>query len=140
ALGATVATLLSVSAQAQTIRAVMHADIKIIDPIWTSAYNVRNYGYMVYDTLLAMDEKLAVQPQMLEGWKISDDKLTYTFTLRDGLKFHDGAPVTSADCIASLQRWAPKDAMGQKLFSMVKELTPVDDKSFVMVLTEPYGL
>ncbi len=68
---------------------------------------------------------------MLEGWKISDDKLTYTFTLRDGLKFHDGAPVTSADCIASLQRWAPKDAMGQKLFSLVKELKPVDDKTFV---------
>ena len=80
ALGATSAALLSCSAQAQTVRAVMHADIKIIDPIWTSAYNVRNYGYMVYDTLLAMDEKLAVQPQMLEGWKISDDKLTYTFT------------------------------------------------------------
>ena len=95
---------------------------------------------MVYDTLLAMDENLVVRPQMLEGWKISDDKLTYTFTLRDGLKFHGGAPVTSADCIASLQRWAPKDAMGQKLFSLVKELKPVDDKSFTMVLSEPYGL
>ena len=140
ALGTTAVALLSFSAQAQTLRAVMHADIKIIDPIWTSAYNVRNYGYMVYDTLLAMDEKLAVKPQMLEGWKISDDKLTYTFTLRDGLKFHDGAPVTSADCIASLQRWAPKDAMGQKLFSLVRELKPVDDKTFVMVLKEPYGL
>jgi peptide/nickel transport system substrate-binding protein len=140
ALGAAVAALLPFSAQSQTIRAVMHADIKIIDPIWTSAYNVRNYGYMVYDTLLAMDENLVVKPQMLEGWKISDDKLTYTFTLRDGLKFHDGAPVTSADCIASLQRWAPKDAMGQKLFSLVKELKPVDDKTFTLVLKEPYGL
>ncbi len=140
ALGAAAAALIPFSAQAQTIRAVMHADIKIIDPIWTSAYNVRNYGYMVYDTLLAVDENLVVKPQMLEGWKISDDKLTYTFTLRDGLKFHDGAPVTSADCIASLQRWAPKDAMGQKLFALVKELKPVDDKTFVMVLKEPYGL
>ena len=67
ALGAAVAALLPFSAQSQTIRAVMHADIKIIDPIWTSAYNVRNYGYMVYDTLLAMDENLVVRPQMLEG-------------------------------------------------------------------------
>ena len=141
-IGAVATALLSFSGQgqAQTIRAVMHADIKIIDPIWTSAYNVRNYGYMIYDTLLAMDENLVVRPQMLEGWKISDDKLTYTFTPRDRLKFHDGAPVTSADCIASLQRWAPKDAMGQKLFSLVKELKPVDDKSFTMVLAEPYGL
>jgi len=144
AIGAAATALMTFSvqapAQAQTIRAVMHADIKIIDPIWTSAYNVRNYGYMVYDTLLAMDENLVVRPQMLEGWKISDDKLTYTFTLRDGLKFHDGAPVTSVDCIASLQRWAPKDAMGQKLFSLVKELKPVDDKTFTLVLKEPYGL
>ena len=48
---------------------------------------VRNYGYMVYDTLLAVDDKLQIKPQMLEGWKVSDDKLAYTFTLRDGLKF-----------------------------------------------------
>ncbi len=46
---------------------------------------------------------------------MSDDKLTYTFTLRDGLKFHDGAPVTAEDCIASIKRWASRDAMGQKL-------------------------
>ncbi len=139
-LGATTAALLSFSAQAQTLRAVMHADIKIIDPIWTSAYNIRNYGYMVYDTLLAMDENLVVRPQMLEGWKVSDDKLVYNFTLRDGLKFHDGAPVTSADCIASLQRWATKDGMAQKLFSFVKSLEAVNDKTFVLTLKEPYGL
>ena len=77
--------------QAQTLKVVMHSDVKIVDPIWTTAYIVRNHGYMVYDTLLAVDDKLAVKPQMVESWKVSDDKLTYTFTLRDGLKFHDGA-------------------------------------------------
>ena len=82
------------------------SDVKILDPIWTTAYIVRNHGYMVYDTLLAVDDKLAIKPQMLEGWKVSDDKLTYTFTLRDGLKFHDGQPVTAEDCIASIKRWA----------------------------------
>jgi peptide/nickel transport system substrate-binding protein len=141
ALAATaVSAMAPMGAEAQTIKAVMHADIKIIDPIWTSAYNVRNYGYMVYDTLFAMDSKLEIQPQMLEGYKVSDDKLVYTFTLRDGLKWHDGAPVTSADVIPSLQRWAPKDAMGAKLFSKVKALAAVDDKTFTMTLTEPYGL
>ncbi|MFZ5780536.1 MAG: ABC transporter substrate-binding protein [Pseudomonadota bacterium] len=125
---------------AQTLKVIMHADVKIIDPYWTTAYIVRNYGYMVYDTLLAVDDKLRVQPQMLEGWKISDDKLTYTFTLRDGLKFHDGQPVTAEDCVASLNRWAPKDAMGQKLMSFTKELKAVDDKTFTLTLKEPYGL
>ena len=54
------------AAPAQTLKVVMHSDVKILDPIWTTAYIVRNHGYMVYDTLLAVDDKLAVKPQMLE--------------------------------------------------------------------------
>ena len=67
------------------------ADLRILDPIATTAYITRNYGYMVYDTLFSVNEKFEVQPQMVEKWTLSDDKLTYTFTLREGLKFHDGA-------------------------------------------------
>src|SRR4051794_10395046 len=83
-----------------TLRVVMLSDLKILDPIWTTAYIVRDHGYMVYDTLLAMDAQLVVKPQMLDSWTVSDDKLTYKFVLRDGLKFHDGAPVTAEDCVA----------------------------------------
>ena len=140
ALAAATVALFSVSAQAQTLKVVKHSDVKIVDPIWTTAYIVRNHGYMIYDTLLALDDKLVLKPQMLEGWKVSDDRLTYTFTLRDGLKFHDGAPVTSEDCIASIRRWASRDAMGQKLMTFVKELKAVDDRTFTLALTEPYGL
>ena len=81
----------------KVLRVAPHADLKNLDPIWTTAYITRNHGYMVYDTLIAMDSNLIPQPQMLEGWKVSDDSLTYTFTLREGLAWHDGAPVTSAD-------------------------------------------
>ncbi|MCA0248495.1 MAG: ABC transporter substrate-binding protein [Proteobacteria bacterium] len=137
---AAAAVLFSASVEAQTLKVVMHSDVKIVDPIWTTAYIVRNHGYMVYDTLLAVDDKLAVKPQMLESWKVSDDKLTYTFTLRDGLKFHDGAAVTAEDCIASIKRWASRDAMGQKLMSYTKALTAVDPKTFTLTLNEPYGL
>src|SRR5438477_12590667 len=98
-------------APAQTnLRAVMHSDLKILDPIWTTAYIVRNHGYMVYDTLFAIDEKLQIQPQMVDKHEVSADKLTYSFTLRDGLKWHDGQPVTAADCIASIKRWGAKDS------------------------------
>jgi peptide/nickel transport system substrate-binding protein len=128
------------AAEAQTLRAVMHSDLKILDPIWTTAYIVRNHGYMIYDTLLSMDEKLAVKPQMVDKWEIGGDEVTYTFTLRDGLLFHDGQKVTTADVIASIQRWGSKDSMGQKLLSFTKELKPVDDKVFQLVLKEPYGL
>src|ERR1700740_2878271 len=78
----------------KTLTAVMHSDLRIIDPGFTTAYITRDHGYMVNDTLLATDASFKVQPQMAD-WKVSDDKLTYTFTLRDGLKWHDGAPVTA---------------------------------------------
>ena len=94
-------------AQQKVLKFIPQADLRILDPIATTAYITRNHGYMVYDTLFAIDEKFQVQPQMVDKWRaVSKDKLTYTFTLRDGLKFHDGQPVRSADCIASIERWA----------------------------------
>jgi peptide/nickel transport system substrate-binding protein len=126
--------------QAQTLKVVMHSDLKILDPIWTTAYIVRNHGYLVWDTLFAMDDKLTVRPQMLEKHEVSTDKLTYTFTLRDGLEWHDGKPVTSEDCIASIKRWGAKDSMGQALMARVADMKAVDAKTFTMTLKEPYGL
>jgi len=128
-------------ATAETVlRVIPHADLKNLDPIWTTAYISRNHGYLIYDTLFAMDENFAPQPQMVESWEVSDDKLTWTFTLRDGLKFHDGAPVTSADCIASLERWGKRDGMGQQLFGAVEGFEVTNDKTFVMKLNKPFGL
>ena len=89
----------------KVLRVVMHSGLRITDPIITTAYIARNHGYMIYDTLFATNENFDIKPQMVKDYSVSDDKLTYTFTLRDGLKFHDGAPATSADCIASIQRW-----------------------------------
>ena len=107
-------------ATAETVlRVIPHADLKNLDPIWTTAYISRNHGYLIYDTLFAMDENFQPQPQMVDTWEVSDDKLTWTFTLRDGLKFHDGAPVTPADVIASLERWGKRDGMGQQLFAAI---------------------
>ena len=126
-------------AAGKTISAVMHSDLRIIDPLFTTAYITRDHGYMVYDTLLATDSSFKIQPQMAD-WKVSDDKLTYTFTLRDGLKWHDGTPVTPEDCVASLKRWGRSDNMGQKLMDFTASIEPVDAKSFALKLKEPYGL
>ena len=95
---------------------------------------------MVYDTLFALDDKLVPRPQMVDKWEVSPDKLTWTFTLRDGLEWHDGQPVTAADCVASLKRWGAKDSMGQKLMGVIAELSAPDAKTIRMVLKEPYGL
>ncbi len=134
-------TLTTQVAQAQTtLRAVMHSDLKIVDPIFTTAYITRNHGYMIYETLFTTDANGDVKPQMVDKYTISDDKLKWTFTLRDGLVFHDGAPVTSDDVIVSLQRWGSKDATGQKLMSFVKAMTAVDAKTFEISLNSPTGL
>ena len=123
-----------------TLRAVMHSDLKILDPIWTTAYIVRNHGYMIYDTLLAQDEKGEIKPQMVEKYEAAADGKGYTFTLRDGLEWHDGQPVTSEDCIASIKRWAAKDSLGQKMMTFVDSMTAVDAKTFTIKLKESTGL
>jgi len=142
----TIAAVLSIAvlssqafAAGKTITAVMHSDLRIIDPGFTTAYITRDHGYMVYDTLLATDSSFRIQPQMAD-WKISDDKLTYTFTLRDGLKWHDGAPVTAEDCVASLKRWARGDGMGQKLMDFTASLDATDAKFWSMGLKVVEGL
>src|ERR1700694_528936 len=126
-------------AAGKTITAVMHSDLRVIDPGFTTAYITRDHGYMVYDTLLATDSNFKIQPQMAD-WKVSDDKLTYTFTLRDGLKWHDGTPVTAEDCVASLKRWSQNDSMGQKLTDFTASIEATDAKTITLKLKEPYGL
>jgi peptide/nickel transport system substrate-binding protein len=138
AIALSVALAVPSLALAKTITAVMHSDLR--DPgLQTTAYITRDYGYMVYDTLVATDSNFKVQPQMAE-WKVSDDKLTYTFTLRDGLKWHDGTPVTAEDCVASLQRWGKVDGMGQKLMDYTASIEATDPKTITLKLKEPYGL
>src|SRR3954466_15157966 len=104
ALWALAAVPLPVLAQS-TLRMVAHADLKILDPVWTTANITRNHGYMIYDVLFATDADFKVRPQMAEKAEVSADKLTWTITLRDGLEWHDGTPVTAEDCIASIKRW-----------------------------------
>ena len=124
----------------KTLRVVMHSDLKILDPVWTTAYIVRNHGYLIYDSLFALDAKLEPRPQMVESWTVGDDQLTWTFKLRDGLKWHDGTPVTSADVLPSIKRWTEKDTLGGLLAKSTKEMKTLDDRSFQIVLKEPYGL
>jgi len=126
------------AASAQTVRAVMQAEVKFLDPQSTTADITQVHGYLVYDTLFALDAKGMPQPQMVDTYRLSADKLTYTFTLRDGLKWHDGEKVTAKDCVASLARWSKRDPMGLLIAAVQKELTAVDDRTFKWVLGKPF--
>jgi peptide/nickel transport system substrate-binding protein len=127
-------------ARGSVLRVIPHADLKNIDPIWTTAYISRNHGYMVYDTLFAMDGDLKPKPQMIDKWETAADGKTWTFVLRDGLRFHDGKPVTAADCAASLIRWSKRDPMGQLMFTAVESCAGRDTKTLEIKLSRPYGL
>jgi peptide/nickel transport system substrate-binding protein len=137
---ASIAASVGCASAQKTLKVVMHSDLKIVDPIWTTAYITRNHGYMIYDTLFAMDEKGEIKPQMVEKFDESADKKTFTFTLRDGLAWHDGKPVTAEDCVASIKRWAARDSVGQKLMTFVDSMSATDAKTFVIKLKEPTGL
>jgi ABC-type transport system substrate-binding protein len=115
----------------KTLRVVPHADLTVVDPQFIGVYITRNFGYLVYDTLFGMDRDFRPQPEMVDSWQASDDKLTYTFRLRDGLKFHDGQPVRAADAVASLKRWGQRnDSYGQPLLAAASAIEALDDKEF----------
>jgi len=126
------------AAKERTITAVMHSGVRVLDPVITTAHITRNHAYMIYDTLLSIDEKFQPQPQMA-AWKVSDDGLTYTLTLRDGLKWHDGAAVTAEDCVASLKRWATRDGGGQMLMDYTASLEATDAKTITLKLKEKFS-
>ena len=139
-LTCTASPILAEPTRGGTLKFVTQNDLKVLDPFWTTAYISRNHGYMIYDVLFALDDNLTVQPQMIDTWEVSPDRLRYTFTLRDGLRWHDGQPVTSADVIASLKRWGQRDSQGKLLMRVTDSMQEVNDKTFQLLLKEPFGL
>lgn len=123
---------------AGVLRFVPNGDLSTFDPIVTTSYVVRNAALMVFDTLYGVDENNAPQLQMLQSGEVSQDGLLWTFTLREGLSFHDGAPVTAADAVASVTRWMARDSLGQVVSEKTTSITAVDAQSFTWALNEPF--
>ena len=101
----------------QILRFVPQAELKILDPVWTTGMLTRNHCYLVYDTLFGTDENLQIKPQMVDRTTVSPDGMKYSFTLRDDLRWHDGQPVLSEDCTESLKRWGKMDRFGRLLLA-----------------------
>ena len=84
----------------KTLKVVVHADLKVLDPTWTATYITTRFSYTVYDTLFSYNSKYEPTPQMVDRWTISDDKLTWTFVLRDGLTFRPEDIISEARAAA----------------------------------------
>jgi peptide/nickel transport system substrate-binding protein len=130
-----------VRAQAQTtLKFIPQIDLSFLDPHWTTAYVTRNHGYMVFDTLYGQNGKYQVSPQMVQGHTVENDDKLWKLTLRDGLLWHDGAPVLARDCVASIRRWARRDAFGDALMQATDELSAPSDKVIQFRLKRPFPL
>ena len=124
-----------------TLRFVPHADLRVVDVTrYTGYITNRTNGYLVYDTLFALDGNGQIKPQMVDKWSNSKDGRKWSFTLRDGLNFHDGQPVTAEDCVVSLKRWSHRDPLGQFFMAATERLQATDKKTFVLELGRPFGL
>jgi peptide/nickel transport system substrate-binding protein len=141
AAGATVTLAAPAISRAQStrvLRFVPQANLSSMDAVAGTQYVVRNAALLVWDTLYGVNSNLEPQPQMAEGHEVSPDFTTWTFKLRAGLKFHDGAPVTTRDVIASLTRWMTRDTMGQIIKRTLVSMTAADDRIFTIKLNKPF--
>jgi len=124
----------------RVLRVAPHADLKTLDPVFASIVITRMHGLMIYETLFAWDSKLRPHPQMVESFSTSEDGLLWRFTLRPGLRFHDGQPVTGRDVVASLRRWMARDTVGGKVAEYAAGLETTDERSFTIRLKRPMAL
>ena len=117
------------AAGATTLKFIPQIDLAFLDPHWTTAYITRGHAYMVFDTLYGQDGTFTPKPQMVEGHIVENDGKLWKLTLRGGLLWHDGTPVLARDCVASIKRWAKRDAFGGTLMVATDELSAPDDKT-----------
>jgi peptide/nickel transport system substrate-binding protein len=127
-------------ASPSTLRVVLVNDLASLDPVVSTAAFVRNHGFMNYDQLFALDSKGEAKPQMVGDWSVSPDGMSYSFTLREGLAFHDGTPVRAADAVASVKRWAQRDVVGRALAAATASMEATGERTFTIKLSRPFAL
>jgi peptide/nickel transport system substrate-binding protein len=127
-------------AASNVLKFVPQADLAVLDPIWTTTYQTRDHGFLVFDTLFGLDSDFRAQPQMAEGAATEDSGKTWRITLRPDLNFHDGSKVLARDCVASIKRWGARDGFGQALIAATDDITAPDDKTIQFRLKRPFPL
>ncbi|CAH1648720.1 MAG: hypothetical protein KF735_11250 [Chelatococcus sp.] len=133
---------LSGQADARSIKFAMGAPVLTLDPGVAAGTQAQTVRIQVMEPLVQMNAETGkIEPLLAESWSLADDKKTWTFKLRPGVKFHDGTPLTSADVVASLSRIIdPKSGLGRAAdLRAISEVTPVDDLTVKLTTAAPFG-
>ncbi|MCS6931939.1 MAG: ABC transporter substrate-binding protein [Acetobacteraceae bacterium] len=123
-----------------TLRFIPAADPVVLDPHSSTAYATRNHALLVWDTLYGLDRGFVPRPQMAEGQEVAEGGRLVLIRLREGLRFHDGAPVLARDCVASIRRWAARDPLGADMLARLAALEAADDRTIRFRFRRPFGL
>ena len=128
------------AADVRVIRFVSYVDLSLLDPVVNTATTTRNHAFLVFDTLYGLDEAFHAQPQMVQADTGTADGLQWRLRLRDGLQFHDGAPVLARDAVASIRRREARDGLGQTLLAATGALVAASDRDIEFRLVRPFPL
>ena len=136
AIGIPTAAMAQDEGSGGTLVAAISGEPDQLDPQATTSYNSFQVLENVFDTLVEPDENLQMQPALAEDWTIGDDGLTYTFTLRDGVTWHDGSPFTANDVVYSFRRIIDEPMANSWRFSTVTDISAPDDSTVVFTVSQ----
>lgn len=113
----------------------MTQDLVSLDPHVTTDAGTKNVVFNIYEGLVKATSDGDLEPAVASDYTISDDAMTYTFTLRDGIVFHDGSAVTVSDIKYSIERYAEIQGESTALFNL-KDVEIIDDNTVELHLNE----
>lgn len=125
--------------EAGTLTVATAAQAPTLDPTLNASQAAMELTLHVFDSLLTYDEDYRLIPNLASDWTVSDDGLRYTFTLADGILFHDGSRMEAEDVIASIERARQIGQNAATLNDVIDTLEATDERTVVMTLTRPYG-
>src|SRR5690625_4495416 len=120
------------------LNVALNAQPPTMDPMFSTAVATRDVTRLVYETLLTIDSSFQAQPMLAESVE-TDDNQTYTFKLREDIKFHNGDEMTAEDVVASMERWMQLSSSAIETFGTAK-FEAVDDYTVTMTLEEPISV
>lgn len=121
------------------LRVATNADPPGLDLMWQTSNLSLFIGQHIFETLLTLDARGRVAPALAESYTVADGGKTFTFKLRRGVRFHTGAEMTSADVVASFQRWLALSSRARQILKDMTAARATDPSTFVVQFGKPNG-